>query len=95
MSIIAEDRRCEIELCQQGTWPSLRLSWHRYFPQVWLNYRRKSTIGWSVSNAMTDMSGGLFSLAQQSLDAYALKVCLPSCLLLRSTWCRASQRCEL
>ncbi len=30
---------------------------------------------------MTDMSGGLFSLAQQSLDAYALKVCLPSCLL--------------
>ncbi len=58
------------------------VSWHRYFPQVWLNYRRKSTIGWSVSNAMTDMSGGLFSLAQQSLDAYALKVCLPSCLLL-------------
>ena len=52
----------------------------RYFPQVWLNYRRKSTIGWSVSNAMTDMSGGLFSLAQQSLDAYALKVGLPLCL---------------
>jgi len=46
----------------------------RYFPQVWLNYKRKSTIGWSVSNAMTDLSGGLFSLSQQSLDAYALKV---------------------
>lgn len=39
-----------------------------------LNYKRKSTIGWSVANAMTDMSGGLFSLAQQILDAFALKV---------------------
>ena len=57
----------------------------RYFPQVYLNYQRKSTIGWSVSNALTDMSGGLFSLAQQSLDAYALKV--------RASGCRCPGRC--
>ena len=65
---------------------------HRYFPQVWLNYKRKSTIGWSVSNAMTDMSGGLFSLAQQSLDAYALKVCLPGSTPSAGHPCRHQRR---
>lgn len=46
----------------------------RYLPQMWLNHKRRSTAGWNVSNALTDMSGGLFSLSQQILDAYALKV---------------------
>ena len=58
----------------------------RYFPQVYLNYQRKSTIGWSVSNALTDMSGGLFSLAQQSLDAYALRVRVSGCLCPGMCW---------
>ena len=58
----------------------------RYFPQAYLNYKRKSTIGWSVSNALTDMSGGLFSLAQQSLDAYALKVRASACLCPGTCW---------
>lgn len=45
---------------------------------MWLNHKRRSTSGWNVSNALTDMSGGLFSLSQQILDAYALKVrCIP------------------
>lgn len=60
----------------------------RYFPQVYLNYKRKSTIGWSVSNALTDMSGGLFSLAQQSLDAYALKVRASGCSCPDQRWPR-------
>ena len=58
----------------------------RYFPQVYLNFQRKSTIGWSVSNALTDMSGGLFSLAQQSLDAYALRVRASGCLCTGKCW---------
>ncbi|CAL8470528.1 g10070 [Coccomyxa elongata] len=45
----------------------------KYLPQMWLNHKRRSTAGWNVSNALTDMSGGLFSLSQQILDAYALK----------------------
>ena len=80
LTVLPGDSECKNNQCKQGTWLSLICVHARYFPQVWLNYRRKSTIGWSVSNAMTDMSGGLFSLAQQSLDAYALKVCLPSVL---------------
>ena len=64
----------------------------RYFPQVYLNYQRKSTIGWSVSNALTDMSGGLFSLAQQSLDAYALKVRASGCLCPGRCWPQEQRR---
>ena len=64
----------------------------RYFPQVYLNFQRKSTIGWSVSNALTDMSGGLFSLAQQSLDAYALKVRAFGCPCPGNCWPREQSR---
>ena len=47
--------------------------WSRYVPQIVLNARRGSTAGWNVSNALTDMTGGLLSMVQQSLDAYALQ----------------------
>ena len=50
------------------------LSVRRYLPQMWLNHKRRTTDGWNISNALTDMSGGFFSLAQQILDAYALQV---------------------
>lgn len=50
------------------------LSVCRYLPQMWLNHKRRTTDGWNISNALTDMSGGFFSLAQQILDAYALQV---------------------
>ncbi|KAK9903968.1 hypothetical protein WJX75_001565 [Coccomyxa subellipsoidea] len=45
----------------------------KYLPQMWLNHKRRTTDGWNISNALTDMSGGFFSLAQQILDAYALQ----------------------
>lgn len=32
--------------------------------QAYLNYRRKSTIGWSIGNVLLDSVGGLLSLAQ-------------------------------
>merc|ERR1712187_137427 len=41
----------------------------KYCPQVWLNYQRKSTKGWSISNVLLDFSGGLLSIAQLLLDA--------------------------
>ena len=46
----------------------------RYIPQVVLNYQRKSTEGWNISNSLTDIAGGVFSIMQQCVDAYALKV---------------------
>eukprot|EP01121_Diplochlamys_sp_Union-15-3_P010093 TRINITY_DN27_c0_g1_i1.p1 TRINITY_DN27_c0_g1~~TRINITY_DN27_c0_g1_i1.p1 ORF type:complete len:268 (-),score=16.83 TRINITY_DN27_c0_g1_i1:57-860(-) len=36
----------------------------KYAPQVYLNYRRKSTIGWSIIGVLLDISGGLFSFGQ-------------------------------
>lgn len=41
----------------------------KYAPQVTLNYRRKSTIGYRVENLFADLGGGLLSLAQLVLDA--------------------------
>ena len=44
----------------------------KFLPQVWLNYKRKSTVGWSLANVMLDLTGGLFSLAQMWIKAKAL-----------------------
>jgi cystinosin len=41
----------------------------KYIPQVYLNYQRKSTVGWNVYNVILDFIGGLFSTAQLLLDA--------------------------
>lgn len=40
----------------------------KYCPQVWLNYTRKSTVGWSIMNIMLDFTGGSLSVLQQVID---------------------------
>ncbi|CAO3599820.1 unnamed protein product [Absidia cylindrospora] len=47
----------------------LLISFIKYIPQLWMNYRRKSTIGWSIHNILLDLSGGILSVAQLVLDA--------------------------
>ena len=41
----------------------------KYSPQAWLNWRRQSTVGWSISNILLDLTGGLLSFTQQCLDS--------------------------
>lgn len=41
----------------------------KYIPQVFLNYLRRSTSGWSIVNIWLDFSGGLLSIGQLLLDA--------------------------
>ena len=41
----------------------------KYMPQVYLNYKRKSTEGWSIANIMLDFTGGLFSVLQDVIKA--------------------------
>ncbi|CAO3642612.1 unnamed protein product [Mucor hiemalis] len=48
----------------------LVISFIKYLPQVWLNYRRQSTQGWSVQFIIWDLSGGALSIIQLLLDAY-------------------------
>ena len=44
----------------------------KYLPQVYLNWKRKSTVGWSLGNVILDFTGGLFSFLQMWIDAKAL-----------------------
>ncbi|CAM9247864.1 unnamed protein product, partial [Choristocarpus tenellus] len=42
----------------------------KYFPQVFLNMRRRSTTGWNVWNVILDLTGGILSVLQLVLDCY-------------------------
>ncbi|XP_056662922.1 cystinosin isoform X2 [Monodelphis domestica] len=42
----------------------------KYFPQAFLNFRRKSTEGWSIGNVLLDFVGGFFSLLQMFFTSY-------------------------
>ncbi len=42
----------------------------KYVPQAWMNYKRKSTFGWSIGNVLLDFTGGSFSLVQMFLLSY-------------------------
>jgi len=33
----------------------------KYLPQVYLNYKRKSTVAWSLENVLLDFTGGSLS----------------------------------
>eukprot|EP00736_Rhodelphis_marinus_P004121 Rmarinus@m.30235 len=45
------------------------VTFFKYAPQAYLNYKRKSTVGWSVGNVILDFVGGMFSLLQMLLDS--------------------------
>ena len=44
----------------------------KYCPQVYLNWKRKSTVGWSLANVMLDLTGGLLSFLQIVIDSAVL-----------------------
>ena len=41
----------------------------KYIPQMWVNYKRKSTVGWSIYPMLMDFAGGWLSLAQLAIDS--------------------------
>jgi len=42
----------------------------KYMPQAYMNFRRKSTLGWSIGNILLDFTGGTLSMLQMFLIAY-------------------------
>ncbi|XP_070508359.1 cystinosin-like [Chironomus tepperi] len=42
----------------------------KYVPQAVLNYRRKSTVGWSIENIILDLTGGVLSIMQMFINSY-------------------------
>lgn len=41
----------------------------KYIPQVWVNYKRKSTQGWSIWQILFDLTGGVLSILQLVIDS--------------------------
>mmetsp|Transcript_16451 Transcript_16451/g.20334 ORF Transcript_16451/g.20334 Transcript_16451/m.20334 type:complete len:328 (-) Transcript_16451:616-1599(-) len=41
----------------------------KYCPQVYMNYKRQSTIGWSMGNVILDFTGGTLSILQLFIDS--------------------------
>ncbi|PGH23246.1 hypothetical protein AJ80_02662 [Polytolypa hystricis UAMH7299] len=41
----------------------------KYIPQAWVNYKRKSTVGWSIAQILLDFTGGILSILQLVLDS--------------------------
>ena len=50
-------------------WVKVFISIIKYTPQAYLNYRRQSTVGWSITNILLDLTGGTLSFAQQMVDS--------------------------
>lgn len=42
----------------------------KYIPQAYMNFSRKSTVGWSIGNVLLDFSGGVLSFLQMFLTAF-------------------------
>ncbi|CAB4027218.1 Cystinosin [Paramuricea clavata] len=42
----------------------------KYIPQAYMNFRRKSTIGWSIGNVLLDFTGGSLSIVQMIILSY-------------------------
>ena len=42
----------------------------KYVPQVYMNFKRKSTSGWSIGNVLLDFSGGMFSILQMFILSF-------------------------
>ncbi|KAJ3426228.1 cystinosin [Anaeramoeba flamelloides] len=49
----------------------LTLTIFKYIPQAWMNYKRKSTVGWSIENIILDFTGGTLSILQMIMDSWA------------------------
>ncbi|EFA10650.1 cystinosin homolog [Tribolium castaneum] len=42
----------------------------KYVPQAYMNYKRQSTVGWSIGNIFLDFTGGILSMLQMIIISY-------------------------
>lgn len=47
----------------------LLITFIKYVPQAWHNYKVKSTEGWAIQTIMLDLTGGVLSLIQLIIDS--------------------------
>ncbi|EEH42967.2 uncharacterized protein PADG_07787 [Paracoccidioides brasiliensis Pb18] len=58
-----------IDVCYALSYIKLIITIIKYIPQAWVNYKRKSTVGWSISAILLDFSGGVLSISQLLIDS--------------------------
>jgi len=62
-----------IDLLYNLSYFKLYISLAKYIPQMFINFRRKSTSGWSIGNILLDFTGGSLSFIQLFLDSASAK----------------------
>ncbi|PKU71947.1 cystinosin homolog [Dendrobium catenatum] len=70
-------------VCLIVAWPKLSWLWLisvfntiqvvmtaiKYIPQAFMNFKRKSTVGWSIGNILLDLTGGLLNFVQMAVQS--------------------------
>ncbi|KAJ2946902.1 hypothetical protein O0L34_g16241 [Tuta absoluta] len=59
-----------LDFLQYCSYIKLCITLIKYVPQAYMNYKRKSTVGWSIGNIFLDFVGGFLSILQMMLNAY-------------------------
>ncbi|BGP40475.1 hypothetical protein JCM10449v2_004437 [Rhodotorula kratochvilovae] len=68
--LVAADKVAALNLVLWLSYIKLYISTTKMVPQAWINFQRKSTVGWSIENILLDFTGGVLSLAQLVLDSW-------------------------
>ncbi|GAA5822479.1 hypothetical protein JCM3770_000662 [Rhodotorula araucariae] len=68
--LVAADKVAALDLILWLSYIKLYISTTKMLPQAWINFCRKSTVGWSIENILLDFTGGVLSLAQLVLDSW-------------------------
>ncbi|CAH0728969.1 unnamed protein product, partial [Brenthis ino] len=69
-SLGAADKLAWLDFLYYCSYIKLCITLIKYVPQAYMNYKRKSTVGWSIGNILLDFIGGFLSILQMTLNAY-------------------------
>ncbi|XP_063217336.1 cystinosin homolog isoform X2 [Bacillus rossius redtenbacheri] len=70
LSVAAASLITWLDFLYYCSYVKLAITLIKYVPQAWMNFRRKSTVGWSIGNIFLDFTGGMLSMLQMILNAY-------------------------
>lgn len=59
-----------IDFLYYCSYVKLTITLIKYVPQAYMNYKRKSTVGWSIGNIFLDFTGGILSMLQMIVNSY-------------------------
>lgn len=69
-SVAAAGHLAWLDFLYYCSYIKLSITLIKYVPQAYMNYKRKSTVGWSIGNIFLDFVGGFLSILQMVLNAY-------------------------